>query len=122
MQVNIILNGTKVTAEAAPDTLIGDKSAELSSLLLQALQRGHPVAVGTGCQHRAGQHRHIVQKDGAQAAVRSLTAALDTVTAVCADKIDEQGVRCGLCRDFGSVQNNIHLHLVSPVPGKGIPH
>lgn len=109
-------NKTRVAEAALLRTLIGDKSTELSSLLLQALQRGHPVAVGTGCQHRAGQHRHVIQKDGAQAAVGGLTAALDAVTAVCADKVDEQGVRCGLCRDFGSVQNNIHLHLVSPVP------
>ena len=48
---------------------------------------------GLDGEDRAGQHRLVVEKDGAQAAVGGLAAPLDAQAAVAAHKVDEQRVR-----------------------------
>ena len=50
---------------------------------------GHLVTVGAGGQHRTGQHRLVIQKDRAQAAVGSFAAAFDAQASMSAHKVDE---------------------------------
>ena len=84
---------------------------KIGGFRLQALQRGHLVTVGAGDQLRAGQHRLVIQKHGAQAAVGSFAAALDAQASMSAHKVDEQRIGSHIVRDAHSVQHQIDLHL-----------
>ena len=66
----------------------------------------------TGRENGAGQHRLVVEKDRAEAAVGRLTAPLDAQTAAAAHEVDEQSVGGHVGGKLFIVQCKCYLHGV----------
>ena len=70
------------------------------------------TAIGPDGEDRAGQHRLVVEKDRAEAAVGRLTAPLDAQTAVAAHEVNEQSVGGHVGGKLFIVQCKCYLHGV----------
>lgn len=116
MQVNIILNGTKVTAEAAPDTLLIDfvrahgcysvkRGCETSNCgLCTVLLDGKPVLSCSVLAARAAGH-HVQTLEGLQEEAAEFVGFI----------ADQGADQCGFCNP-GFVMNTIALLRENPNP------
>ena len=108
MQVNIILNGTKITAEAAPDTLLID------------FVRAHGCySVKRGCETSNCGLCTVFLDDVPVLSCSVLAARADGHRVTTLEGLQEEAAECGAVR---LLQPGLYYERSRPLPGKGIPH
>ena len=117
MQVNIILNGTKVTAEAAPDTLLID------------FVRAHGCySVKRGCETSNCGLCTVFLDDVPVLSCSVLAARADGHRVTTLEGLQEEAAEFGAfsrrsgCGAVRLLQPGLYYERPRPLPGKGIPH